>query len=339
LLGFNNLLYTEVLFTLLLCTVCYLVVRFLQREAVLYLAAVGLFLGLAALTRSVVWLFPPVLCLFLLGAWKVAFRRRLLAATVFLLAFAVTIAPWSIRNSRLEQTFVAIDTMGGRNFMMGNYEYTPEYRAWDAVRWQSGEHWTRSWRYEVNQTYPPAERDTEGKLDKLAMRQGFKYVLAHPGRTLKRDLIKFFDFWGLERELVAGASRGYFGTASTPVLLLLTAVIFGSYAFVILAGIFSMVVVPPADKRIHGFLLLLLVFICGMHTLVFGHSRYHLPLIPLILVYAAAALVHARAVWQARQHWSFWLAGGLCAILVGAWVWDITVVELERFTHMVGFGG
>src|SRR5581483_6835830 len=133
-------------------------------------------------------------------------------------------------------------TMGGRNFMMGNYRYTPLYRAWDAISIE-GE---QSWDHEVRAAYPPEQYATQGQVDKLALRQGLKFVRENPGLTLRRDLIKFFDFWGLERELIAGAGRGYWGHLGTPAIALLAAVVFGSYAAVMFLGIFGALLAPLA---------------------------------------------------------------------------------------------
>jgi 4-amino-4-deoxy-L-arabinose transferase-like glycosyltransferase len=332
-IGFSNLLYTEVLFTLLLCSSCYLVVRFFKSDSLPYLLLAGLLLGLAALTRSVVWLFPPVACaVFVLGG-RTPLGRRLLAAGVFGLGFALPVAPWAVRNTRLEQTLVILDTMGGRNFMMGNYQYTPEGRAWDAVALDYQD-FRKSWRFEVNETYPRSERDTEGKLDKLALKQGLKFVRENPVLTLKRDLIKFFHFWGLERELVAQMREPrYYGQIPKLVVLGMMGVIFGYYVFVLLAGIIGAVMVPPGDRQSHAFLLLLLAFVCGMHTLVFGHSRYHLPVMPLVLLYSASALVHARELWQRRATWSFRLAAGLCGVFLGGTIWVTVTYDLARFLN------
>jgi 4-amino-4-deoxy-L-arabinose transferase-like glycosyltransferase len=331
LLGYNNLLLTETLFTFLLCGFCLLLIRALQQDSVLCLALSAVALGLAALTRSVVWLFPPVLVVFLLLAFRGGWGRRSLASLIFVAVFAAVLAPWSIRNSRLHQTFIAVDVMGGRNFMMGNYRYTPLYRSWAAIEMQGEE----SWIYEVLQTSTREQRTSQGKIDKLALKQGLQFVAANPGLTAKRDVVKFFDFWGLERELIAGADRGLFGSISRPVTAGLTLLICGSYVFVFFAALFGMVMAPPADRRTHLFLLLLIAFICGMHTLVFGHSRYHLPLIPLVLVYTASAVVHRRDIWQKRRSWSFRLACGFCAVFVAGWLWQMIAVDSERLFRLL----
>src|SRR5262249_33527701 len=150
--------------------------------SVLCLGFSGILLGLAALCRSVLWLFPPVLALFLLFFWPERLGRRLLAMATVVLAFCVTGAPWAVRNTQLEKTFTAIDSMGGRNFMMGNYQYTPLFRAWEAIG-QEGE---RSWQYELAQAHEGFLHTTQGQRDKLAMRAGIRFVLANPGLTFKR---------------------------------------------------------------------------------------------------------------------------------------------------------
>jgi 4-amino-4-deoxy-L-arabinose transferase-like glycosyltransferase len=331
-LGFNNLLLTEVLFTLLLSAACYAVVLFYRRNAVLYLGLAGLLLGLAALTRSIVWLSPPLLAGYVLLTWKAGFGRRLLAAGALLLAFGVTIAPWAVRNTRLQKTFLTIDCMGGRNFMMGNYLYTPLYRSWDAVALED----EQSWVHEIASAHPAAEQITQGQIDKIAMGKAIQFIREHPALTLQRDTVKFFDFWGLERELVAGSAQGFFGPVPRPVTLALSVVIFGGYAALLALGVFGMFLAPPGDRRIHWFFLLVILFICGMHTLVFGHSRYHLPLMPLVLLYAASAVVNVRSLWQRRRRWSFALACALVALLVAGWGWNAVAGDWERYRHLWG---
>lgn len=330
-LGANNLLLTEVLFTLLLCATCLALVRSLQTGSFARLVLAGILMGLGALTRSVLWLFAPVLAIFLLFAWSGKFPRRLLAAGSLILAFGATVAPWSVRNTRMEKTFLVIDSMGGRNFMMGNYQYTPLHRSWDAIT-QEGE---RSWHSVLARQEPAFHGATQGQIDKLALRSAIAFVIRHPWLTMRRDRVKFFDFWGLERELIAGASRGYFGPVPALAIVVLTLIIFGTYATAMVSGIFGAVMAPPPDRRIHGLLLLIVGFICGMHTLTFGHSRYHLPVMPLVLTYSASAFVHAREIGKGRGRPSFVLACALSAVLIFAWAWDVVVVDLHRYLGLL----
>ena len=331
LLGFNTLLLTEVLFTFLLCAACLLLIRTLRHQSMLYLLGAGVVLGLGALTRSVLWPFSVVLSILLLWWWPGDLKRRGAAAGLLAAAFAVTIAPWVFRNTRLEETIVVIDTIGGRNFMMGNYRFTPLYRAWDAVALQGEE----SWYHELATTYPPSELVTQGQIDRLAFRHGIAFVLDNPGLTLQRDVVKVFHFWGLERELIAGAARGYFGEIPKPAILLLTLLIFGSYTSALISGLFGMVMVPPSDRRVHRLLLLVIGFICAVHVVTFGHSRYHLPIMPIVLLYSASALVQAGEIWRRRHERSFHLAAGLSGIFILGWLGEILFVDGERYLNML----
>lgn len=327
LLIYNNLILTEVLFTFLLVLTCYLIIISLQCDSVLTIGLAGIALGLAAMTRSVVWMAPPLLAAFLLVTWPGDWRRRLLASVSLVVLFAVTIAPWSVRNTRLQQTFVGIDVMGGRNFMMGNYEHTPLYRSWDAIAIE-GE---KSWVHALASKHPSEQRRTQGQVDKLAMSQGIEFVRSHPSLTLLRSTVKFFDFWGLEREVIAGIGKGDWGVINSKVILLLTAILAGSYALLVLLGIYGVFLAPPRDKRAHWLFLCVMFFVCAVHTAVFGHSRYHLPLIPFVLVYSAGAIVHLPQLWQKRKTLRFALASASCLVLIGGWTWLLIAVDGQKF--------
>jgi 4-amino-4-deoxy-L-arabinose transferase-like glycosyltransferase len=322
----TGLILTETLFTFLLCWACLLMQQGLSRGGYGRFAALGAVLAAGALTRSVLWLFPPVLLLFMLAAGpRRELARRLAQAAIAIAAFAAVIAPWAYRNTRLQKTFTAVDCMGGRNFMMGNYEFTPADRPWDAIS-EDGE---RSWDAVLRKKIPMPPAITQGQIDKLALKCGLQYVAEHPGQTLARDVAKFFHFWQLERELIAGLQAGFWGGATKLWLLLAAAAILGSYVLVLVGGILGWSLRWPEQWPAHLFLLLVAAFICGIHTLVFAHSRYHLPLMPLLAVYAAAAwTARGELVTQYRRP-AAWLAGGLCLVLAISWCRDLAI-EIPR---------
>ena len=98
-----------------------------------------------------------------------------------------------------------VDTMGGLNLRMGNYEHTPEDRMWDAVSDRG-----RAELVACAARRAPGATLTEGQKDKWAQRKAVEYMVAHPGTTLRRAVIKFADFWGLEREYAAGIAQGLY---------------------------------------------------------------------------------------------------------------------------------
>lgn len=334
LLGAGNFILTESLFTLLLAMSIWSLRSAIERDSLWLFAVTGLVIGLGALTRSVLWLLPPVLAMALMFLSGTSAPRRVAAIASMLLAFTATLAPWSIRNSRLHETFVLVDVMGGRNFMMGNYEFTPMFRAWDAISIQ-GE---QSWDNVLRKQYPPGHSFTQGQLDKAAMKAGLEFVEANPGLTVQRDAVKFLAFWQLERELIAEYSAGYFGSSSKLMLLALTLIVFATYAATLLSALFGILVVPPTDKRFHVLVILTMAVICGAHTLVFGHSRYHLPLVPLLCIYSAAAVVHRTTLFDKWRSGAFAFASAACLLFVASWCYEVFVLDLQRFRDAMSGG-
>jgi 4-amino-4-deoxy-L-arabinose transferase-like glycosyltransferase len=328
------LLLTETLFsTLLLCTTL-LFVRFTEQPSKAGAFFTGFALGLAALARSVLWPFVGVLALLV---WAAASRQRrtnrLAMVGVLILGYATAVGPWSARNSALQRTFTVVDTMGGLNLLMGNYEHTPEDRMWEAVILTDT---SLSWSASLPSRAPDGSLWTEGTKEKWAQRQAVSFMMSHPLTTLRRAVLKFADFWGLERDFLAGVQRGYY---APPAFLVAAAgaAITVSYVCAMFLAILGILLAPPRGNA-HAFLLTVILFVAGVHTVVFGHSRYHLPLIPLLLLYAAAA-VDTRA-WRAifEKTPAALVSVSLMAGLLVIWAREILVRDWDKIQRLIGWG-
>jgi hypothetical protein len=139
----------------------------------------------------------------------------------------------------------------------------------------------------------------------------------------------------LEREFLAAASDGYFGRLTMMGQLLLAVVICGSYAAVLFGAVFGICCMPPADPRTHWFLILSILFPCAIHTLIFAHSRYHLPIVPLLAVYAAATIVRRNDIWQQRRSIVFGTASVTCFVLVLGWLRELVFVDFEAVRRVL----
>jgi hypothetical protein len=289
-------------------------------------AAIGATLGLAALTRSVLWPFPivalPLLCLTI----RDTAGRRALLGGAFLLGYLVVIGPWAARNISLQRTFTVVDTMGGMNLRMGNYEHTPETRMWDAVALMGGE---RGWSRGLSDVHPDAISWTDGQKEKWAQREAIAYMKAHPATTARRAVLKFADFWGLEREMVAWFDKGAFRVPAWIVwpAIIVTALV---YPLVALGAAIGLACRPLAEGRTHLFIVVLSLFITAVHTIVFGHSRYHLPLVAFLSLYAAAAATGYRIGALRFGARRLALAGAMCATLVSIWGYEILFRDASR---------
>src|SRR5262249_30820988 len=109
LIFFDFLILTETLFTLLLTGFTVLLVMLVRKPAAWLALACGLTLGLAALTRSVLWPLPLVLCPLLVAVIDAPVTRRLLVSLAVLAGFALVITPWAIRNTRLQGVVEIVD--------------------------------------------------------------------------------------------------------------------------------------------------------------------------------------------------------------------------------------
>jgi 4-amino-4-deoxy-L-arabinose transferase-like glycosyltransferase len=327
------LLLTELPFTLLLLAMVWCCDRLTQPKAPVALAVgAGLTLGLAALTRSVLWPFFPLLAAWIFFAVPATRSKKAACSALCLVGYVAVVGPWALRNTRLQHSPTVVDTMGGMNLRMGNYEFTPEDRMWDAVS-ITGE---KNWAAGLGQSHPESRSWTDGQKDKWAQGEAVRYMLANPATTIRRSILKFADFWGLERELVAGFQQGLY-RPPTWFIAIAVASVFISYPLVALSasvGIFS----AMPRRATHWLVLIISVFIVAVHAVVFGHSRYHLPLVPFLAMYAG----YAATEWRAR-HVPFsrvQIVGTTiaCLCLVAVWSHELFFRDAARIRAFLGFG-
>lgn len=330
----NFLILTETVFTLLLLAFVLLAAMLVMEPRARTAVACGSTLALAALTRSVMWPVPLLLCPLLALLIRAPLRTRLALPALVLLAFAVVLAPWSIRNTRLQGVFTTVDTMGGINLRMGNYEHTPDDRMWDAVS-VSGE---RNWVYALTQEQVTGPV-TEGFKDKWAQRKAVEFMRANPVLTIRRSLIKFADFWGLEREFIAGVRERMFMPPFWFQVAASMAIVLG-YVVVLLAGSAGVWLAAPNDWRLHVLLMFPVAVIAGAHTIVFGHSRYHFPLMPILGVYAAALVTtRLQGAWRSFPSWSLAGAAGSVGLLCAIWIRQVLFVDASRIATLLRQAG
>jgi 4-amino-4-deoxy-L-arabinose transferase-like glycosyltransferase len=326
---FNFLILTETLFTFLLVTFVLLAVSLVQAPRSSTALGCGIVLGLAALTRSVLWPVPLVLCPLLLVMIPGPVARRMALPLVVFAGYAMVVAPWAIRNTRLQGVFTVVDTMGGMDLRMGNYEYTPDTRMWDAVALRGPQSWVRGVTPDE-----PGGLITEGRKDKWAQSQALEYMRRHPGVTARRALIKFADFWGIEREFVAGVEHGLFKPPQW-LQILGSAAVVGAFLAVCLLGAAGLWLTPPADRRLYVLTLLPIVLIVGVHTIVFGHSRYHLPLVPILALYAAGLVGGIRTSIPSAHRIRLAGAVATIAVLLSIWIRQVAFVDAHFIRDML----
>lgn len=88
-------------------------------------AAAGAVLGAATLCRAVPLLLPVGIAALVLVADRAPARRRIARAGVFLVVFAATLAPWTVRNWLVFDRLVPIQALGGVHLLMATGRGAP----------------------------------------------------------------------------------------------------------------------------------------------------------------------------------------------------------------------
>ena len=209
-------------------------------------------------------------------------------ALAVVVGFAAVVAPWAVRNTRLQKVPVLVDTMGGMNLRMGNYEFTPHDRIWDAVSMEGRQSWIQGLPPE-----PPGGGEwTEGQKERWARDRAVAFMRSHPGLTLWRAAIKFGDFWGLDRDFVAGVERGMY-RPPTWVTVVVGGAMLVAYPLTLFAALAGIVRGPsrrsPRTTRSCSCSSSSCVHCTRWSSVTRGTA---LPLMPILMIYAAAAITH-----------------------------------------------
>lgn len=322
-LFYNNHVLTEIVFTFLLTLAVWCFSEYLRRPGAVRAAVTGLAFALAVLARDIMWPMAIVVAAFALWFPAVRPALRVRHAAVLLLVFAVVLVPWVVRNTRLQGVFTLISTNGGVVFMEGNYEHTPLDRSWRAH--------TLEPELKVRRLLPTDV--SEGERQRLAFRYGLAYMLEHPGLTAKRALLKAANVWGLEREITGVLLAGGYGAVPRAGIVAVTLAITGAYALTVLGAVVGLCVAlsrPGRGLPLHLFTLVLVVFVTAAHALVFGHPRYHLPLVPILALYAARTWTGWPKAWPRRTP-TLAAASAVAALLVAIWAREVLFIDLGRF--------
>jgi len=316
---------SENLFILLLLAGTLLLLDAIERERIATTVGAGLLLGLATLTRSTLIAFLPLgaLALWRSGA-SPAPRGRSAGprkAIVFSLVACLAIVPWAVRNSLVLGRPAFIENSLGYNLFVS---YHP--------RGNGG--------FSFNVAGIPLRILEDDPRDRWAMEQAAGFIRADPVRAALLVPRRLVYFWGLEdREMLFFHSSGIFGAIPQPWLGLAYLLLVAPLVLTALAAPFGFALTP----RHRG--LMLGLFAVGMlpHLLILAEPRFHLPLVPLLVPYAAAAWTQPGLVGRIRQGlrgreplWMVASAAGL--LLLAIWMTHL-YREWPQLVAAMGPGG
>lgn len=276
----------------------------------------GLFLGLTALTRSVIL---PFAGLAILWTWFILKQRR--GAILIVIAFALTIAPWVIRNSLLHQKLTGIETSMGYNLYLG---YHPQGNG--------------SFFFGPSLDLLPILDDAE--RDKIGTQKAVAFIKAQPERFIPLALNRLGFFFGLEkRVLMYFYGNNIIGFIPLPLLLTISAILLLPFVFISTSAALGLSLLRWNLQTC--LLALLLIFYTLPHVFILSEDRFHLALVPYIAILAAQFWVNGFEALSAR--WRESQAGKALVILaiVSAFLlvtnWGIELVrDWDKIAQLLG---
>ena len=234
--------------------------------------SLGVLVGLAALTRAVYLFFIPLLLPWAMAQWGWRAPR---AYRVFALATAgavLVISPWTLRNYMVFRAVVPVQSNGGMVFWAGNNPLAD-----GGMVWPSRGTWTNG--------APPDDgmygwrNHSLAEENRIYLRTAFAWIADHPqdyAHLLGRKLARLYGF---ARANDAPQPKIPFAADLAQAVFLVTA--------------FAGALLTAPRWREFAILFLLAAF-TNVTTLLFsGGTRYSLPMIPALIVFAAVAVTAA----------------------------------------------
>ena len=260
-----------------------------------WLAATGLVLGLLALTRENALILVPIVVLWLaLGAGSTPRVRRTRWIVLFLAGLLVVLAPVALRNRSLGGGLAPTTSQLGPNFYIGNHagangRYVP-------LRKGRGDA-----RYERDDAVQLAERALGRRLaaeevSDYWLERSLDFVRARPGQWAGLMVRKAFLVWHAGEIMDADSFETY-ADASWLLPLLGLVSHFGVLAPLGLVGVW----LTWGRRRDLWLLYAIGLSIAGAVALFFVMGRYRYPLVPVLALFAAAALVESYGAWRRRE--------------------------------------
>jgi hypothetical protein len=310
---------TENPFFILLLTSFLFLLRSKQQPMTINYLLAGFFLALTALTRSVIL---PFAGLAILWVWFTLKQRR--GAILIASVFALTIAPWIIRNSLLHNKLTGIETSMGYNLYLG---YHP----------QGNGSFVFGPSLDLLTVLDDAERD------RIGTQKAMEFIRAQPGRFMPLAASRLGFFFGLEkRVLMYFYSNDIVGYIPLPVLLTISAILLLPFVIISISAALGLSSLRGHPE--HILLGLLFISYALPHIFILSEDRFHLALVPYLGILAAQFWVNGFGALSVRWNESLLgkmmisLAALTVVLLLLNWSWELSR-DADKISQLLGPNG
>jgi 4-amino-4-deoxy-L-arabinose transferase-like glycosyltransferase len=292
----GTLLVATVLTALTTLTVL-VAVRALAAPSAWRWAGVGSLVGLTAVARPSGLLFAPLLLLWMFGALRRdTWKRRVALAAAFLAGGALLVLPVTFRNWVVTGDATIIATSGGSNFYSGN---NPDANGAYLVPRPFSRSTTDSAPEQAARYQEVAERELGRELrpseaSTYWLGRGLAYIRENPVAWLRLEARKLALFLNAAE---IWNTRSFELSRRFSWILQLPLISFGVIAPLAFLGIG---VSTDHAKRLFPLYAMLGVYLVTA-LLFFVLSRYRLPAVPVLIVFAARGVVYLLDAWKERR--------------------------------------
>ncbi len=288
----------------------------------------GVLAGLSALTRSLGLSLVPTLAL--AACWPLAtspsgqhespgpnghgrgaLARRLLPGALVAATFLLTLTPWSVFTTRTSGGPM-LDSSSAFNMLAGHNPRATGRLEIEDLQW-------------MQDTYLRGYPD-EATRNRWAMQHSLAWTLDNPAAWLRLVPSKIGYLWGLEgREHAWVYTSSAFGERAPRTVWTWGAALLVSFPLLALAAVAGLCRPGLLDTLTGRHLAALLVIVSALHVASFGESRYHLPLVPALAIFAVRAAAEAPRFTRRRR-----LMAAVLVLLLGVAWWSQAPILLEQ---------
>ncbi|MBC8079581.1 MAG: glycosyltransferase family 39 protein [Gorillibacterium sp.] len=258
----SNFIFTESLFILVLFALITVVLRAEEHPTLSMAILFGLIWAAAVYVRPTIALWPGIVLLVLAARKRVSFAQLARCGLTAALVFSLCLAPWWARNYRVSGgDFIPLTKSSGNPLLLGTYPWTVPALFLDEQR---------TW-HKTNNLWVNDQEDAKRAVDRL--KTGFRHSFWTYFSWY--TVGKFLLFWG-----------DVFYWLPLPWIPLSAAIILHEVFLII-----GFIGVVRYRRHNAGLIISLLVYMTVLHMIYLPHSRYSLPLMPILFLFASLEIL------------------------------------------------
>ncbi len=317
---FDGSIQKSVLDLFFVCALLAVLGGLLERPRNRWWAAAGAILGLLALTRENALLFLPIVLAWLFIAWRSEpWKTRLNWAALVLMGIAAMLLPVGFRNLTAGGEFHLTTAQFGPNFYIGNSRTATGF--YEPLR-QGRAHALFEREDATILAQQAAGRElTPSEVSNYWAAKAMEDIRADVYRWLRLMYKKWLLVWNVRE--VADSDDQYTAGDWSPLLGLLNRMLH----FGILCPLMVLGICLTWNRRRRLWLLYAMILgYAGSVALFYVFSRYRFPLVPLLVLFAAAGLTFLRDAFREPRRRALW-TGAATAVLTAVFCCQDMVSE------------